>query len=166
MAVSPSSTLAQWQKIEALVQVWLEQRQRIIVLLCALQGLEGIAQGRPRSIQSRIQEFCQLLMDYISAGHFEVYRELVREARSSKDGPAPVTTSLLKQLDASTGEALAFNEDFDTANHCQDLLEQLPQRLNALTEILEERFTLEDQLILSVHQQHPQPADRRRTLVH
>lgn len=165
MAIPQSPTLAQWQRIEALVRVWLEQRQRIIVLLCALQGLEGVEQRHARSIQSRIQEFCQLLMDYISAGYFEVYRELVREARQFKDGPPSVATHILKQLDVSTGEALAFNEDFDTTDHCLSLLEQLPERLNALTEMLEERFALEDQLILSVHQQHP-PQHRQRALVH
>lgn len=165
MAIPHSSTLDQWRRIEALVRVWLEQRQRIIVLLCDLQGLEGIEPGRPRSVQHRIQEFCQLLMDYISAGYFEVYRELVREARQFRDGPPSVAGHILKQLDASTAEALAFNEDYDTADHCLSQLDELPERLTRLTEMLEERFALEDQLILSVHQQHP-PTRRRRALVH
>lgn len=163
MAV-PHIRLAQWQKIDALVRVWLEQRQRLIVLLCALQGLKGLDPGPSHSPHARIQEFCQLLMDYISTGYFEVYQELVREARQFRGGMPLAAAHLLGQLDASTTEALAFNEDFDTADHCLGLLDQLPERLTQLTQALEERFALEDQLILSVHQQ--QQRRRQGTRLH
>ncbi|MFP1682177.1 sigma D regulator [Alloalcanivorax sp. C16-1] len=162
MAPPALSPLMQWRRIEALVGAWLEQRQQLIVLLCALQGLKGFDDARPRPVQSQVREFCQLLMDYISAGYFEVYRELVREARRYRDAPSPeVATHILRQLDLSTEEALAFNEDFDSDDHCLVQLQQLPERLTRLTEVLEERFALEDQLILSVHQ-----APRRHALRH
>ncbi|MFC6329669.1 sigma D regulator [Alloalcanivorax gelatiniphagus] len=160
MAPPALSPLMQWRRIEALVGAWLEQRQQLIVRLCALQGLEGLDDARPRSVQSRVGEFCQLLMDYISAGYFEVYRELVREARRYQETP-DVAGHILRELDQSTEEALAFNEDFDSDDHCLGQLQQLPERLNRLTEVLEERFALEDQLILSVHQ-----APRRHALRH
>lgn len=162
MATAHSTTLARWQRIEALVHGWLEQRQRIIVLLCTIQGLRGFEDARPRSIQIQVQEFCQLLMDYISAGYFEIYQELVREARQFNDGQPVIAEHLLRQMDDSTAEALAFNEDFATRDHCLGQLEQLPERLTLLTEMLEERFALEDQLILSVHQR---PAPRRRAVM-
>jgi len=152
MATPHSATLAQWRRIEALVHAWLEQRRRLIVLLCSVQGLEGFQ--RPGSIQKQVRELCQLLMDYISAGHFEIYRELVREARLGavhQGGTISLASHILHQLDPSTEEALAFNEDFDSDDHCLNQLESLPERLNQLTEMLEERFALEDQLILSVH---------------
>ena len=41
MASSHSAALAQWQRIEALVQAWLDERQQLIVLLCTLQGHGG-----------------------------------------------------------------------------------------------------------------------------
>ena len=74
-----SAALDRWRRIEALLHAWLEQRRRLLVLLCSIQGLEGFQ--RPGSVQTQVREFCQLLMDYISAGHFEIYQELVREAR-------------------------------------------------------------------------------------
>ncbi len=167
MATSASSPLMpsplmQWRRIEALVRAWLEQRQQLIVLLCGLQGLNDFEEGRPPPIQGRVRDFCQLLMDYISAGYFEVYRELVREARRYRDTQPPaVADQILRRLDLSTEEALAFNEDFDTDDHCLVQLKQLPERLDRLTQVLEERFALEDQLILSVHQ-----APRRHALRH
>ncbi len=158
-------TLTQWHKIEALVRVWLEQRQRVIVLLCTLQGLEGLDHDHPRSTPTRVQEFCQLLMDYISAGYFEVYRELVREARQLQGHPPVLAAHILERLQTSTLAALAFNQDYDTARHSPELLGLLPERLARLTEILEDRFSLEDRLILSVHQQRP-PRGYRRAMLH
>lgn len=162
MAMSASSPLMQWRRIEALVRAWLEQRQKLIVLLCGLQGLPQFEEQRQDPIQGRVRDFCQLLMDYISAGYFEVYRELVHEARRYRDAPAPaMAEDILRRLELSTEEALAFNEDFDTDDHCLGQLEQLPERLDRLTQVLEERFALEDQLILSVHQ-----TPRRHALRH
>ena len=118
-ALHPSAALNRWRRIEALLHAWLEQRRRLLVLLCSIQGLEGFQ--RPGSIENQVREFCQLLMDYISAGHFEIYQELVREARlgaAHRGGTVNLASRILHQLDPSTEEALAFNEDFDTDDHC------------------------------------------------
>ncbi len=159
MASSTSAALAQWQRIEALVQAWLYERQQLIVLLCTMQGLKGLSVAQPYENQQpmhrQVQRFCQLLMDYISAGYFEVYRELVNEARHfHRDNPA-LTRQILQKLDNSTDAALAFNEDFEHADQCLAQRDVLPERISALMETLEERFALEDQLILSIHQQEP-----------
>ena len=154
MASSHSAALAQWRRIEALVQAWLDERQQLIVLLCTLQGLKGLSDHR-QPLQKQVQQFCQLLMDYISAGYFEVYRELVNEARHfHRDNPT-LTRQILKQLDSSTHEALAFNEDFQHPEQWLVQRNQLPERIALLMQTLEERFALEDQLILSIHQQEP-----------
>ena len=153
MASTSTSATAQWQRIETLVQAWLDERQQLIVLLCTLQGVRGLSSREPQHKQ--LQQFCELLMDYISAGYFEVYRELVNEARHfHRENPA-LTHHILRQLDSSTDEALAFNADFENPGTCAELKAQLPQRISLLMQTLEERFALEDQLILSIHQQEP-----------
>ena len=147
-----NDALAQWQRIETLVKHWLEERRRLIYLLCAVRGIRGLTfDGVP--IHYRVQQLCQVLMDYISAGHFEVYRELVREARSFHTDNPGLVNKILQELEDSTDEALSFNEDFETPERCDALLDSLPRRLSTLLEKLEERFALEDQLILSIHQQ-------------
>ena len=153
MASTSPSAIAQWQRIETLVKAWLDERQQLIVLLCSLQGVRGLGSQQPRHKQ--LQQFCQLLMDYISAGYFEVYRELVNEARHfQRENPA-LTHHILRQLDSSTDAALAFNADFENQPNNNELKAQLPQRMSQLMQTLEERFALEDQLILSIHQQAP-----------
>ncbi|MGB1465713.1 MAG: sigma D regulator [Alcanivorax nanhaiticus] len=151
-STSPAAT-AQWQRIETLVQAWLDERQQLIVLLCTLQGVRGLSSQQPQHKQ--LQQFCELLMDYISAGYFEVYRELVNEARHFHRENRALTHHILRQLDSSTDEALAFNADFENTDACAELKAQLPQRISLLMQTLEERFALEDQLILSIHQQEP-----------
>lgn len=159
MASSTSAALAQWQRIEALVQAWLDERQQLIVLLCTMQGLKGPSavqpNDNPQPIHRQVQRFCQLLMDYISAGYFEVYRELVNEARHFQRDNPTLTRQILAKLDRSTDAALAFNEDFEHPDQCLAQRDVLPERISALMETLEERFALEDQLILSIHQQDP-----------
>lgn len=153
MASTSPSAIAQWQRIETLVKAWLDERQQLIVLLCTLQGIRGLGSQQPQHKQ--LQQFCELLMDYISAGYFEVYRELVNEARHfHRENPA-LTQHILLQLDESTDEALAFNADFENPGTNAQLKAQLPQRISHLMQTLEERFALEDQLILSIHQQEP-----------
>ncbi|WP_111655564.1 Rsd/AlgQ family anti-sigma factor [Isoalcanivorax indicus] len=142
--------LDQWQRIEKQVQAWLRERQELLTLLCSLQGLCGLhADSLP--LQQRVQRFCEVLVDYISAGHFEIYRELAAEARQLRGTDPGLVQHVLHRLARSTDAALAFNEEYDTPDHIQRLQDALPDRLTELLEHLEERFALEDQLILSIH---------------
>lgn len=159
MTVESKDALEQWRRIESLVQHWLEERRRLIYLLCAVRGIRGLTfDGVP--VHYRVQQFCQVLMDYISAGHFEIYRELAREARFFNSDNAELVGKILQELEDSTDEALAFNEDFESPESCDALLDTLPQRLSNLLEKLEERFALEDQLIVSIHQRGLPPGMR------
>ena len=151
MGTDTRKALVHWQRIEGLVQEWPRERQQLLALLCNGRGIRGIT-VKQRPIEDRIQRFCEVLMDYISAGYFEVYRELAREARYLTGDHAALAMSIIRRLEDSTDEALAFNEDFDSAEHIQARGDLLPQRLSRLLEKLEERFALEDQLIVSIHQ--------------
>lgn len=146
-----TSARDQWQRIEGLVQEWLRERQELLYLLCNIRGLRGV-DSRDSRLETRVQRFCEVLMDYISAGYFEVYRELAREAHTYHPESAALALTILHRLDDSTDEALAFNEDFDSDRHIRARRAELPHRLSSLLEKLEERFALEDQLIVSIHQ--------------
>lgn len=150
MALQVNTALDQWQRIENLVNIWLKERQELLTLVCSLQGIRGLsADALPA--QQRVQRLCEVLMDYISAGHFEIYRELVNEARLLQPADQRLVRHIMQRLETSTDAALAFNEEYDTPAHIQQLMDALPDRLSELLEKLEERFALEDQLILSIH---------------
>jgi len=160
MITSTQTALAQWQRIEVLVQEWLRERQQLLHLLSAIRG-PSLGNMPPR-VGEHVKQFCEVLMDYISAGYFEIYRELAREARCFQRDNPELTQSIMQRLDDSTDEALAFNDDFDTEEHIDEMLDLLPQRLAHLLEKLEERFALEDQLIVSIHQ----PTTPAKAMVH
>ena len=162
MSYQSHAALQQWQRVELLVQQWLGERQQILRMLFSLRTL--VSSDRQRNpLPQRVQQFCQLLMDYVSAGYFEVYRELAREVHNSQPENRPLVSAILKRLEESTDAALAFNDDFDSSEHIVALQAKLPQRLHELLVKLEERFALEDQLIVSVHQRERPP---QRVLVH
>ena len=60
----------------------------------------------------------------------------------------------LVNLGCATGHP-SFVMSNSFPNQCLAQRKVLPQRISALMETLEERFALEDQLILSIHQQEP-----------
>ncbi len=73
-----------WAGVNNLVTRWLEERQSIIIQFCALSGVHELKADADPS-NNRLQQFCQQLVDYMSAGHFEIYYELIREAEDLTD---------------------------------------------------------------------------------
>jgi regulator of sigma D len=139
-----------WVGVNDIIDRWLQQRQNLIVQFCALSGVHELKSEAERS-NLRLQNFCQLLVDYVSSGHFEVYYQLIREAEEFKDGSAELAKSLIPQITDSTELALAFNDKYigiDKSPSC------LPRSLSTLGENLEARFELEDRLIDALHEAH------------
>jgi regulator of sigma D len=138
-----------WLNVNVLVERWLAERQAVIVQFCALSGVH-LQSPQRGSNAARLQRFCQLLLDYVSAGHFEIYYELVREAEEFKDGSVEIANRLLPAITATTETLLDFNDRYVDAKPSPELA----QSLSRLGETLAERFELEDQLIEALHTCH------------
>ena len=142
-----------WSDIDKVIEKWLHERQEMILLYCAIDGLkEYTPQETPISV--KIQAFCQVLVDYVSAGHFEVYDQLMKEAEQFADEGIEIAKKLYPQIHSTTETALAFNDKYDTEEHCDEQLGSLARDLSALGEQLETRFDLEDLLIEKLHNNH------------
>ena len=139
-----------WQGVNGIIERWLEERQTLIVQYCAVSGVNAFTPGSTQSL-SRLQSFCQTLLDYVSAGHFEVYYQLLREAEAFDDGSAELAKSLFPYITTSTEAALEFNDRYSEAGVD---LEKLPDHMSKLGEVLESRFELEDRLIDVMHKAH------------
>ena len=86
-----------WNAVDKLVERWLQERQLVIVQFCALSGVHELNQDDDPS-SMRLQNFCQLLVDYMSAGHFEVYYEVIREAEAFQDGSVNLAKGLMPEI--------------------------------------------------------------------
>lgn len=137
------------QRVEALVQRWLAERQALIGAWTALQEAQR-GNAAPATLSVRLKAFCEILMDYVSAGHFEVYDELLAEAERRDDGPAPASQALLARVQATTDAVIRFN-DLCEDPHDAAALAHLPRELPILGLELESRFQTEDRLLALLH---------------
>lgn len=143
-----------WDGVNALVERWLAERQELIVLYCSLSGVHAFSPNSTQSI-GKLNQFCEILLDYVSAGHFEVYEQLVKEAEAFDDkGASDLLEASMPALKSSTEAALNFNDKFDTTERCRDKMAELKADLSLLGESLVARFDLEDQLISELHDSH------------
>lgn len=142
-----------WDGVNELIERWLAERQELIVLYCSLSGVHAYSPNSLNSLK-KLKSFCQILVDYVSAGHFEVYDQLIKEAEDFEESGAEVLAKVLPEISLSTEVALDFNDMYDTDEHCQEKLGELKRNLSALGELLVNRFELEDRLIEELHGSH------------
>ncbi|MCW4149508.1 sigma D regulator [Halomonas sp. 18H] len=142
-----------WGGVHQLIDRWLAARKALLVDFSDLK--QACDDDLDAVTKARIDAFSELLMDYISAGHFEVYPQLRAEAEAFDDHDAlSLADRLLERLDMSTELVLAFDEDYSSTTNCEQHLPRLPAWLERLTKGLTERFSLEDRLISRLHAVH------------
>ncbi|OKY27577.1 Rsd/AlgQ family anti-sigma factor [Thalassotalea sp. PP2-459] len=140
-----------WGGQNQTIDNWLQERQAVLVAYCDLidlQNSDSIAQKTPE--KRKIQRFCQLLMDYISASHFEIFNDVIEQCQ--KKGPADKQKAekIFPTLNKSTDLALAFNDQFAEATNIK-LPDNFDLQLSTLGRAMEDRFNQEDQLLAMLH---------------
>jgi len=145
------SAKERWGGVNELIDRWLKERQTLIVKLCDLSVNNS---SSSENLVERFQLFCQVLVDYVSVGHFEVYEQLLEEAAEFNDGGTELANRIIPQIQTSTEIALNFNDRFDDINKVDDGIQGLILELDNLGKTLEERFELEDILIEALHKAH------------
>jgi regulator of sigma D len=149
-----SNPQQQFQAVEDLLTRWLKERRSLLgrytEIAVALDSvMEG--QGGKTSLGTRQKALCEVLVDYISAGHFEVFNELLSEAESFADGSSELAARLMPAIGDTTEVILAYEEKYGSGASYPDTLKR---DLSSLGELLESRFVLEDQLIAGLHNRH------------
>ncbi|HTF98884.1 MAG TPA: sigma D regulator [Cellvibrio sp.] len=138
-----------WGGVSEIIDRWLEERQEMLVQYCALSGLSEDLSDVQRG--EKLRSFCQILVDYVSAGHFEVYDQLIKEGREFDDADAlQEAGKLYDVVDKTTEKLLDFNDKYLET----DDLVVLSSDLSQLGEALEIRFSAEDRLIAVLHTAH------------
>ncbi len=140
-----------WGGLSEIIDHLLEERQQLISRFVALPSLPVNEEFKPQT-----EDFCDLLMDYLSSGHFEVYEQLLHEGGEFGDGSLEKAQKLFPLIQRSTDFALDFNDN--CASRLADLtlreVREFSDQLSRLGEMLEERFELEDRMIEILHNSH------------
>lgn len=123
------------------------ERAEMLVTFCRLAGVEPYAPPN-KPVQEVLQEFCQILVDYVAAGHFALYERII-EGKERRKHVAQLAEEIYPRISQSTDVALDFNDKYDCEDHCTKL-DSLSADLSRLGEELAVRIELEDRLIAAL----------------
>jgi len=128
-----------------MVDKLLIERQEMLALFCQVAGLEPYTPGEMN--QRKLRRFCQVLMDYMAFGHFEILARISRgeEKRSSV---VKVAEEVYEKILEATEYAVAFNDKYDSPT--DDECKQVQNDLSILGEELATRIELEDRLVAAM----------------
>ncbi|MCG2582027.1 MAG: sigma D regulator [Marinobacter sp.] len=141
-----------WGGVSELIDRWLKERQELLVQYCELSGESDFTQTE--ALREKFVRLCEVLVDYVSAGHFEIYEQLIQEAREFNDGGLELAAKLYPRIAQTTETALNFNDRLDGNTLSESDVRALFDQLSELGEILESRFEMEDYLIEHLHNVH------------
>ena len=127
----------------SLIDGMLSQRQKMLVLFERCAGVEPYANERPND--ELLQEFSQILVDYIASGHFGLY-ERISEGKERRRGIVELAEQLYPRIANTTQIAVEFNDIYEKSNG-RAIEGDLLKMLSKLGEELAVRIDLEDQLI-------------------
>lgn len=133
---------------QELVKKLVAERTEMLSLYCQLAGLEPYGNGksaRGKHVQELLQKFCQVLVDYIAAGHFSLYERIVN-GTERRQQIAGLAEKLYPRIASTTEAALDFNDRYDCGDHCEIGL-SFSDELSRLGEELAARIEIEDKLI-------------------
>ena len=130
-------------KTQEMVEKWLAERQEMLVLFCQLAGLEPFTPDK--STKRLLKDFCQVLVDYMAFGHFEVYDRISRGEERRND-VRQVAEQVYPLILEATEISVAFNDKYDASDH-ELTFDKLHDDLSALGEELAIRIEMEDRLV-------------------
>lgn len=127
----------------SLIKELLEERQQMWSLYCTLGGMQPFSAAQ--NPDDKVQEFCQLLVDYISLGHFGIYQRLT-DGTERRQRVLAVAGQIYPRIVQAAEMAVEFNDKYE--NLAGDALSaDLAEDLSKLGEELAMRIELEDELI-------------------
>jgi len=130
-------------KTAKLIDRMLDERKQLLSLLLQISKIES--ENTPQSDLDLLDEFCQVLVDYIAAGHFGLYERII-EGTERRKNVADLAIKVYPRVEETTELALSFNEKYDP-DSAGAKLDNIQMDLSRLGEALTNRIELEDQLI-------------------
>lgn len=138
-----------------LVSKLVSERTEMLALFCRAAGLASTNENDPppigpedKPVDEIIREFCQVLVDYVAAGHFTLY-ERIANGQERRQEVREVAAAIYPQLEQTTQIALDFNDAYQNPSATRDL-PRLAEALSRLGEELALRIELEDRLLVAI----------------
>lgn len=143
-----------WGGSNKLIDQWLKNRRKLLVHYCQIAGLPPYGKSE-KSLPSfeQVKIFCDLLVDYVSEGHFEIYDNVINACGEYGESSKTLAQQMLPQITPTTNIALDFNDKYAETQDDQ-VFSQLDKDLSELAQNMENRFELEDALLDVLYRKH------------
>ena len=138
---TPINTERRQQSNELIAKLQNERRE-VWSLYCNVAELKPFSAND--AVKSLLTQFSQLLVDYVSLGHFGVYERLLA-GTERRSRVLSVAKDIYPEFSATTDAAISFNDKYDNVQKIE-VFEDLEQDLSVLGESLAKRIDLEDRL--------------------
>jgi regulator of sigma D len=131
------------QQTNKLIRELLKERREVWMRYGSLAGMQPYGPERPS--EAIVRQFCQILIDYISLGHFGVYQRII-DGTERRRKVIDMAEQLYPRIAEATDAAVTFNDKYERLAG-EELRSNLAHDLSTLGEVLATRFELEDSLI-------------------
>jgi len=129
-------------RVQELLGRWLLERQSLMSALWELAAALRRSGGQNTlTLRPQLDAFCEVLVDYVSAGHFEVFRELLEQ--HERRGTGEEGRALYRLILPTTQVALDFNDRYFRGGSGIGL----ERDLSRVGQLLASRFDWEDALL-------------------
>lgn len=118
------------------------ERQEVWSLYCHVAELMPFS--AKQTVRKKLSRFSEILIDYVSLGHFGVCECLFANA-DSHDPALSAAKEIYPALSSTTEAAVSFNDKYENGA-ATTIFDDLKQDLSALGESLARRIDLEDRL--------------------
>ena len=150
-----------WGGVDRLIDRWLADRMELVKHYTALRDRSATDE----SVRQQLNTFCSALLDYVSAGHFSVYEQLVRGAEEAGDQRGlELMSKVMPRIETITQFAVIFNDYYGASTKRPLKEDVMHSRLRKMGGLLDERFELEDCLIEVLHTANRSPERASETV--
>jgi len=130
------------QESSSLIEELGKERRAVWSLYCRIAELKPFSSTQ--QVQEIVTEFSQMLVDYVSLGHFGIFQRLI-DGKERRQSILEAAENIYPGFVETTDAAVSFNDKYDPAKKI-DFAGDLEQDLSALGENLAKRIELEDRL--------------------
>jgi len=142
MPVTAQVTTERRHQANQLITELKNERQELWSLYFHVAELKPFSSQK--QVKNKLTEFSQILVDYVSLGHFGVYERILK-GNERRAQVLSVAKDIYPEFSATTEAAISFNDKYENIDKLT-VFDNLEQELSALGENLAKRIDLEDKL--------------------
>ena len=145
-----SSSVERRNRADSIETHLTDERADMLVQFCRIAGVEPWENPHStEELKSMLQDFCEILVDYLAAGHFGLYQRFI-DGEERRDEIRALAEKLYPKISETTQMALDFNDKYETETD-KDFDQSFSDDLSKLGQALAIRIELEDQLLSVSH---------------